>query len=292
VGYVPEEHSGVSGFRFFLDGVQSSHLIAYVGNVPLVYHQSAGVILQRDPHTRALRLWKMARCECVLVPFPYLPPNDLVDLGVPVEDTLDQSQDVPLEAQALRTRAHVRAQRLRRKLEVDLVKEWVASGEEGWLLVDGPLVLPDMPPQARAAGAIKSSRVPLFTGSEQLAVLNLPAGYRTTAFQVPRGSAAPGDEPSERARRWCSWYLRVRENDERDLEFGLLRVEAPAETVLPEDADMLSRWLMAERTPLAARDARWDNLLYPIHACERYLRSQLPNPERLTLRLRAAAPTV
>ncbi len=39
-----------------------------------------------------------------------------------------------------------------------------------------------------------------------------------------------------------------------------------------EGADQLSRWLLAERSPLSAPDPRWDRLLYGIRAVEQYLR--------------------
>jgi hypothetical protein len=44
----------------------------------------------------------------------------------------------------------------------------------------------------------------------------------------------------------------------------------------PAIADRISRWLLAETTPLSLPDARWDRLLYPIRDCEEFLRARAP----------------
>jgi hypothetical protein len=41
-------------------------------------------------------------------------------------------------------------------------------------------------------------------------------------------------------------------------------------------ADTISRWLLAEGTPLSLPDTRWDRLIYPVHDCEAFLRSRAP----------------
>jgi hypothetical protein len=38
-------------------------------------------------------------------------------------------------------------------------------------------------------------------------------------------------------------------------------------------ADEVSRWIMAEASPLALPDARWDKMVYGIRDCEEYLRA-------------------
>jgi hypothetical protein len=71
----------------------------------------------------------------------------------------------------------------------------------------------------------------------------------------------------------ASWYLRLREPGARGPLFGLLRVEIALELEadLPARADLVSRWLLAERRPVSLPDARWDVMVYGIHACEQYL---------------------
>ena len=40
--------------------------------------------------------------------------------------------------------------------------------------------------------------------------------------------------------------------------------------------DAVSRWLLAETTPLSLPDARWDRLIYPVLDCESFLRARAP----------------
>jgi len=285
-GYRPGEGGSASGFRFFLDGVQYSHLICYVDNVPLVHHLSAAAILQRDPETRTLRVWRWSGVRRhLLVPKAYVDYSLLESLGVPVENTMDESENAPREAVALRALAHSKSQRMRRQIEVELIRQWVAAREEGWLMVDGPLMLlPELDVRGRMVGVIKSFGAQFFDGEEQLRVMTLPKWHRTTAFQLPRGSRA--DAGAATARHWYSWYVRIRDPRGSDTDHGLLRVEIPPDPEILAQADTISRWLIAERAPLSTPDPRWDNLLYPIHACEQFLRSRLPERRQVHLYLK------
>ena len=38
-------------------------------------------------------------------------------------------------------------------------------------------------------------------------------------------------------------------------------------------ADEISRWILAEVSPLSLPDSRWDTLVYGIRDCEQFLRS-------------------
>jgi hypothetical protein len=38
-------------------------------------------------------------------------------------------------------------------------------------------------------------------------------------------------------------------------------------------ADEVSRWILAEASPLALPDARWDTMVYGIRDCEEFLRA-------------------
>jgi hypothetical protein len=53
-----------------------------------------------------------------------------------------------------------------------------------------------------------------------------------------------------------------------------VRLERPAADGVVEEATAVSRWLLAERAPIAAPDERWDRLLYPIRQVEEYLRAR------------------
>jgi hypothetical protein len=70
-----------------------------------------------------------------------------------------------------------------------------------------------------------------------------------------------------------SWYLRVRDEKGHEPLWGLLRIEI-AETDQPTDrADEISRWVMAETTPLSLPDGRWDKMAYGVRDCEEFLRA-------------------
>src|SRR5205823_14301635 len=95
----------------------------------------------------------------------------------------------------------------------------------------------------------------------------LPAGHRTRVFRVRGGHTRT---------EVYSWYVRLWPWEGNDLLYGLLRVEARPHPDVIKNATELSGWLLAERAPLAAPDARWDRLLYPLHHVEEYLKSRSP----------------
>jgi hypothetical protein len=72
-----------------------------------------------------------------------------------------------------------------------------------------------------------------------------------------------------------AWGLRLWDWAGRDLLFGLVRVEATPGPETLKRVNEFSRWLLAERAPISAPDARWDRLLYGIHSVEEYLRATL-----------------
>jgi hypothetical protein len=73
-----------------------------------------------------------------------------------------------------------------------------------------------------------------------------------------------------------SWALRLWPWEGKDLLHGLIRIEAaPCPETLSE-ADQLSRWLLAERSPVSTPDPKWDRLLYGIRSVEEYLRVSSP----------------
>jgi hypothetical protein len=158
--------------------------------------------------------------------------------------------------------------RCREELERKVAARWRSAAPAGeWLLADGTLTnSPELAGSAQAAGLIRSQRTRFFDGDDALVLLGLRAGERSRVF-----------EPL--TRRWTpvhSWYLRLRDPARHDLLWGLVRVEIAASARSVQTADLVSSWLLAERAPLAADDARWDRLLYPIHDCARFLRSRAP----------------
>lgn len=293
-GFRPGEHAATSEFRFFLDGIQFSRLIGIIGNAPLIYHLSATAILRRDPATGTFHPWRCSEvCECLLTAKQHLPnaahlAERLAALGTPLEE-IDPEGKTPANAFLLRDRARSKAESLRRKLEVALIREWVEAEQEGWLMVDGPLTpLPGLRLAPRMVGVVKDWRIHYFVGPEQAQILTLPEFFRTSAFQVPRSRARREVEEESETRWGYSWFVRIRKSMGEDPNFGLVRVETPPGIPLPEDADAISRWLIAERAPFSTPDPRWDSLLYPIRQCERYLKSLVPQRNYVRLLFRRA----
>ena len=52
-----------------------------------------------------------------------------------------------------------------------------------------------------------------------------------------------------------------------------MRVEAALEGFDTARADLVSRWILAERAPLSLPDPRWSTMAYGIRDCEEYLRA-------------------
>jgi hypothetical protein len=112
-------------------------------------------------------------------------------------------------------------------------------------------------------GVSKSHATLPFDGGDLERYLRLPVGARSPVFQPAGREVAPV----------YSWALRLWPWEGKDLLHGLVRIEAaPGEATLRQ-VDQLSRWLLAERSPVSTPDPRWDRLLYGVHRVEAYLRT-------------------
>ncbi|CAA9341145.1 MAG: hypothetical protein AVDCRST_MAG40-2405 [uncultured Gemmatimonadaceae bacterium] len=122
---------------------------------------------------------------------------------------------------------------------------------------------------ACTVGVIKSHRTLYADGDALRAVLALRRGHRSSVFRI----AAPRRAPV------ASWYLRLRDPAGRDPMWGLVRIEAADRRAaerpheLTARADLISRWVLAEVSPLALPDGRWDKMVYGIRDCEEFLRA-------------------
>ena len=99
-------------------------------------------------------------------------------------------------------------------------------------------------------------------------ILGLGHRERSSVFRIT----------STRRTAVASWYLRLRDPAGRDPMWGLVRVEIahpdPTEVhEIGDRADEVSRWILAEASPLALPDARWDKMVYGIRDCEEFLRA-------------------
>lgn len=254
----------------FLDGVQRSTVVAHVGPVPLVHGAVASVVrVRRD---RRLVTWRQPRVdERLYAPLASLPPAVAQELRLRAHalDPFAES-DAPAVTRhpdECAAAAMTAVQRARETLERSLLEEWLVDGD-GPVLVDGGIA--GSAAAARgdgrpAVGVVKSHRT-LYVGDDALhAVLGLRVGERTTAFGIA----------SARRHPVASWYLRLRDPGARSPLFGLVRVEIPRGDDLPARADEASRWILAERTPLALPDPRWDVMSYGVRDCELYLTAVL-----------------
>jgi hypothetical protein len=72
--------------------------------------------------------------------------------------------------------------------------------------------------------------------------------------------------------------LRIRDPRGHDPMWGLVRVEvaqpvAGGEAEVGRRADEVSRWILAEVSPVALPDGRWDKMVYGVRDCEEFLRA-------------------
>ena len=286
-------------FSAFLDGVQRTERIGYLGAAPLVLGTVAAVV--RERHDGRLRTWPggFVREVRVYVPRALVPQPVLAHLessGFELADTLAESPGVVTRADAARgvaqsgdaaaaqTAAPAPAEqhpleleraaydlirRHRGAMERRLANAWVGRGE-GALYIDGPLPGDDASRSRLACGVVKSHRELQVAGDALRAVLALGAGER---------SSVQLRESATRA-AVATWYLRLRDPAGHHPLWGLVRVEAAREggesgEALTARADECSRMVLAESRPLSLPDGRWDVMAYPIRDCEEFLRASL-----------------
>ncbi len=243
----------------FLDGIQESHLIGHVGTSPIVAGRVAAGIRRRvDRRTQGVvnrdAFVMVGRAEA-LDAFGELP--DGVE-AVPIV------ADEPAHPIADLDRGRALVERIRIRLEIEVAREFRRSAPAEWLVVDGTITAsPDWSTDPRIVGVIKSHATLWFAGGELETYLTLPSGQRTSMFTPDTRQLTPVH----------SWGLRLWPWQGHDLMHGLVRIETAASGPLSGDADMLARWLLAERAPLS-NDPRRDRLLYGVHDVERWLRAR------------------
>jgi hypothetical protein len=259
-------------FAAFLDGVQESRAAMYADGVPIVHGRVGAVIRAREE--RRLTTWIRPLMQSSLyAPRRLLSPavwSAIRGLDLTTVDTgVDEGLPEVAHPYELVRRAIHAVQRDRERLERELAERWCAAARSP-LYVDGGL-----PRGERSAtspwcvGVVKSHHTLYAADAGLRTVLALPEGSRSSVFHV---------EPS-----WgssvASWYLRLRDPQGRDPMWGLVRVEIAltpdltTSQVLSARAEQVSRWIMAERSPLSLPDSRWPGLAYGIRDCEEYLRA-------------------
>lgn len=261
-----------SGFGAFLDGTQKVQIIAHHGGMPIVIGTvSAAVRIRVD---RRLTTWAQEppRVERkIYLPLRYLPtlaelPADRIQASWPIVDTstADKSGEYPSQhPSVLLERATRAVDQEREQLEDWMAEAWCAKGATPIFMDGGISRSASVASSSLAVGVIKSHRTLYVEGDALGIVLGLRKGERSSVFRVsPRSRSSV-----------MSWYLRLRGVAGRDPMWGLVRVEVAERERLSDRANEISRWIMAETTPLSLPDGRWDKLAYGVRDCEEFLRA-------------------
>ena len=248
----------------FLDGVQRHQVVAYGRRFP--FPLVAGVV------AAAVRERRERRLETITSEVRHLliGRREVLDEASGLWD--DKYQRVVLEEEesehpvAEMDRAVAAIDDARSRLEV-AVGERFRARSNAWLVVDGSLAESRaFARDGRMLGVSKSHATLPFSGPDLETYLRLAPGHRTSVFQPSSRRFAPV----------YAWGLRLWPWEGRDLLFGLVRIEAAPAPDSLNRADEFSRWILAERAPVSAPDARWDRLLYGIHNVEDFLAAVVP----------------
>lgn len=264
-----------SGFGAFLDGTQKVQIVGHHGGMPIVIGTVSAAVRIRV--NRRMTTWghQPPRLERkIYLPLRYLPAlaeiremsADAAQASWQIVDTstADRSGEYPSQHPAVLLERATRAvDQQREQLEDRLAEAWCARGEAPLFIDGGISRSASVASSSCAVGVIKSHRTLYVEGDALRIVLGLRKGERSSVFRVsPRSRSSV-----------MSWYLRLRSGEGRDALWGLVRVEV-AERDRPSDrANEISRWVMAETTPLSLPDGRWDKMAYGVRDCEEFLRA-------------------
>ena len=259
------------GFRAFLDGTQKSQVVCFVGSAPVVLGTVAAAV--RERRERRMHTWQTPLIEHnVYVPRAFLSPHAWATLerrlGDTLIDTTDGVPDVISHPYALRDAAFHRVQFRREGVERRLAEQWCAD-ESDALFIDGGISGSEpVAVSSLTVGVVKSHRTLYAEGEALGTVLGLQYRERSSVFRIT----------SPKRTTVASWYLRIRNPDGHDPMWGLVRAEVaypgPSRMAdLGARADDVSRWILAEASPLALPDGRWDKMVYGVRDCEEFLRA-------------------
>ncbi len=258
-------------FRAFLDGTQRSEVVSYLGAAPIIVGRAAAVV--RERRNRRMHTWGQPLRESRI----YAPRGLMSDQSWEalatlaagrLVDTTDGVTEPGTHPFALRDDAVHRVQAHREALERQLAERWCSLAREP-LFIDGGISGSEAVAISECTvGVVKSHRTLYAEGPALSVVLGLRHRQRSSVFRIT----------SSKRTTVASWYLRLRDPTGRDPMWGLIRVEIayPAPQHLErvgERANEVSRWVLAEASPLSLPDARWDKMVYGIRDCEEFLRA-------------------
>lgn len=261
---VPAPRAAPDGVGF-LGGIQRYVVDGHLGLIPVVRAWvAAGVLARRHG---VLAHAASAGEEFMVVPAGRLDREQRAAVGAAGLSVVEcQAGPRP---HPLRDRwAAVRAIETRRAACEALVAGRVLAERDGDpLVVDGPLAaFAHLPGRARVVGVVRRQETLYLEGDDLAAALTLPSGHRSRVFAWSPAADGGGDLT-------YSWYLRLWPWTDEDLLHGLVRVERTGVRDPAAEADRVSRWLLADRAPIAGPDPHWDRQLYPMHEAEAYLRA-------------------
>jgi hypothetical protein len=243
----------------YLDGIQRSEIIGYAGSAPLFGAELAAAV--RERRNRRLHTVVEARRTVILArPSALAAGRDALEtveaIPLPDSDPAHPLRDLLNAGEAL--------DQARGALEIVVGRRY-RSSSDCWLVVDGTLgVSEDWAEDPRMVAISKSHSILPFEGTDLEQYLRLPCGHRSSVFAPAARSLAPVR----------AWGLRLWPWDGKDLLYGLIRVEVAPCNGSTEQADAISRWIMADRAPVSAPDRRWDRLLYGMYSVEQYLKAR------------------
>lgn len=242
----------------FLDGTQRYEIVGYSGVTPIVHATIAAAVLVRQG--RQLKVFARHQRRLVVSRESVLdalqPELDgAIAVAIPERHAPHVVADLQLASREVdKHRGHLEVE-----AGIDFRRE-----SDAWLVVDGSLGdSREWANDPRMIGVCKSHATLPFEGADLEAYLRIQPGHRSPVFQ-PTG---------HRYFPVYSWALRLRAWEGKDLLHGLVRLEAAPMPATIESADLISRWLLAERSPVSLPDPRWDRLLYGIRSVEQYLRA-------------------
>lgn len=260
-------------FAAFLDGTQASTVLyATETGVPVVHGTVAAVV--RERRNERLYTWQHLVEHRLYAPRSRIASalwNGLAESGIELLDTSDPDDESAAAVDhpiAHRDAAIHRLQKDRERAEIQLAGNW-CEREARPVLIDGGISGSErVAASACAVGVVKTHRTLYAEGDALVRILGLRRGERSSVFRITSPKRTPV----------ASWYLRLRDRSGADPMWGLVRVEVAhpdrvEEHAIGARADRVSRWILAEATPIALPDSRWDKMVYGIRDCEEFLRA-------------------
>jgi hypothetical protein len=283
IDYNPRRDSPISKLTYFQDGVQRTLLVGHIlyqnFHIPVHFSIVAAVILKRK--NRKLTVWdKPLIKKSLIIPKQFVSDQDAFNL-MPTDVTI---VDIPTESPdyyEIKRLAFQASKTERLKCEEELIEKWLESAVgEDLLIIDGTIMnFRNEKAIEKCIGVSKSFRTIYCKLGEYQKILQLKEFERSWAFRFKEAGADPNMGMRDR----ISWYLRLRDKDGHNPEFGLVRLEVSLkhEGNIENMANDISKSIISERYPASFPDERWHNLIYPIKRCEIYLRSALPSTDSI-----------